>query len=89
MTRMRVRRLLVILTPLLAVVAALVAVRIALPPQANNQLAEALVEQAALNQFGPVVGTGLAAAAVIACAMLIPWTVIRALESKERTHDPK
>ena len=87
MTRMRVRRLLVVMAPLLGIVAALVAVRIALPPQASNQLAEALVEQSMLNQFGPVVATGLAAAAVIASAALIPWCVIRALEPKEKPHD--
>lgn len=88
MTRMRVRRLIVVLTPpLLVVLAALVAIRIALPPQAANQLAEALIEQTNLNQYGPVVGTAVAAAAVIASAVVVPWTVIRALESKENRHD--
>lgn len=86
MTRTRLRRLLVLFMPLIGVLAALVALRIALPPSATNRIADALVQCMFLSQVGPIVGTCLAAAAVILCAAIVPWAVVRTLQ-KEKPHD--
>ena len=81
----RLNVLLLALTPVLSAVLAYAGIRLAAKSGSPDlsKLVDSVAFQMTLNTFGPIVGVGLAAAAIIACAILVPVMVTRALNSRK------
>ena len=62
-------------------------IRLLAASSADGTLAEALAELATTTASGPVIALGLATAAAIVAATLIPYTVFRILTQRKEHHD--